>query len=106
MNQSPADPSRPRLLAGRYRLVEQLGHGGMGTVWRARDELLDREVAVKEVRVSGLSPEERSVLHARMQQEARAAARIKHPGVVTVFDVLQEGDSPWIVMELIDGHSL
>ncbi|MCD9880948.1 serine/threonine-protein kinase [Streptomyces guryensis] len=106
MNQSPADPSPPRLLAGRYRLVEQLGHGGMGTVWRAHDELLDREVAVKEVRVSGLSPEERSVLHARMQQEARAAARIKHPGVVTVFDVLQEGDSPWIVMELIDGQSL
>ncbi|MGW1744289.1 protein kinase domain-containing protein [Streptomyces sp. NPDC002092] len=106
MNQSPADPSPPRLLAGRYRLLEQLGHGGMGTVWRAHDELLDREVAVKEVRVSGLSQEERSVLHARMQQEARAAARIKHPGVVTVFDVLQEGDSPWIVMELIEGQSL
>lgn len=106
MNQSPADPSRPRLLAGRYRLIEQLGHGGMGTVWRAHDEVLDRDVAVKEVRVGGLSPEERSVLHARLQQEARAAARIKHPSVVTVFDVLQEDDSPWIVMELIDGQSL
>ncbi|MGW1559319.1 protein kinase domain-containing protein [Streptomyces sp. NPDC002144] len=106
MNQSPGDESRARLLAGRYRLVEQLGHGGMGTVWRAHDELLDREVAVKEVRVGSLSPEERSVLRARLQQEARAAARIRHPNVVTVFDVLQEDDGPWIVMEWIDGRSL
>jgi serine/threonine protein kinase len=93
-------------LAGRYLLVEQIGHGGMGTVWRARDQLLDREVAVKELGVSGLPQEELAVLHLRMQQEARAAARIKHPGVITVFDVLQESGRPWIVMELIDGQSL
>ncbi|WP_323139700.1 serine/threonine-protein kinase [Streptomyces sp. NBC_01719] len=95
-----------RLLAGRYLLVEQLGRGGMGTVWRAQDQVLSREVAVKELRVSGLPREELTVLHARMQQEARAAARVKHPGVVTVFDVLEEDGRPWIVMELIDGQSL
>lgn len=106
MKQSPADQGGARLLAGRYRLFEQLGHGGMGTVWRAHDELLDREVAVKEVSVSGLPSAEQSVLHVRMQQEARAAARIKHPGVIMVFDVLEESGRPWIVMELIDGQSL
>ncbi|MFK8909834.1 serine/threonine-protein kinase [Streptomyces sp. YS-3] len=95
-----------RLLAGRYLLVEQLGHGGMGTVWRAQDQLLSREVAVKELTVGGLPREELAVLHARMEQEARAAARVKHPGVVTVFDVLEEDGRPWIVMELIDGQSL
>ncbi|NEC86713.1 serine/threonine-protein kinase [Streptomyces sp. SID12501] len=95
-----------RLLAGRYLLVEQLGRGGMGTVWRAQDQVLSREVAVKELTVSGLPREELAVLHARMEQEARAAARVKHPGVVTVFDVLEEDGQPWIVMELIDGQSL
>ncbi|MFJ5307949.1 protein kinase [Streptomyces sp. NPDC088350] len=95
-----------RLLAGRYLLVEQLGRGGMGTVWRARDQVLGREVAVKELTVSGLPREELAVLHTRMEQEARAAARVKHPGVVTVFDVLEEDGRPWIVMELIDGRSL
>ncbi|MEU1076008.1 MULTISPECIES: protein kinase [unclassified Streptomyces] len=95
-----------RLLAGRYLLVEQLGRGGMGTVWRAQDQVLNREVAVKELTVSGLPHEELAVLHTRMEQEARAAARVKHPGVVTVFDVLEEDGRPWIVMELIDGQSL
>ncbi|MER7693759.1 protein kinase [Streptomyces sp. NPDC097610] len=95
-----------RLLAGRYLLVEQLGRGGMGTVWRAQDQVLSREVAVKELTVSGLPREELAVLHSRMEQEARAAARVKHPGVVTVFDVLEEDGRPWIVMELIDGQSL
>ncbi|WUJ83729.1 protein kinase [Streptomyces sp. NBC_00377] len=95
-----------RLLAGRYLLLEQLGRGGMGTVWRARDQVLNREVAVKELTVSGLPREELAVLHARMEQEARAAARVKHPGIVTVFDVLEEDGRPWIVMELVDGQSL
>ncbi|MFF4741605.1 protein kinase [Streptomyces sp. NPDC001268] len=95
-----------RLLAGRYLLVEQLGHGGMGTVWRAQDQVLGREVAVKELTVRGLPHEELAVLHTRMEREARAAARVKHPGVVTVFDVLEEDGRPWIVMELIDGQSL
>jgi serine/threonine protein kinase len=75
-------------------------------VWRAQDQVLSREVAVKELTVSGLPREELAVLHARMEQEARAAARVKHPGVVTVFDVLEEDGRPWIVMELIDGQSL
>ena len=95
-----------RLLAGRYLLTEFLGRGGMGTVWRAQDQVLGRDVAVKELTVSGLSPQELEVLHSRMEQEARAAARVKHPAVVTVFDVLTEDGRPWIVMELIDGRSL
>ncbi|MFF0414669.1 serine/threonine-protein kinase [Kitasatospora sp. NPDC004745] len=106
MTRPPAGDGDTRLLAGRYRLIEQLGRGGMGTVWRAHDELLDREVAVKEVSVSGPTAEEQEVLHARLRQEARAAARIRHPAVVTVFDVLQEDGRPWIVMELVDGRSL
>jgi hypothetical protein len=68
--------------------------------------ILDREVAVKELTLTGLPPGERSVLCQRMQQEARAAAPIKHPNAVTVFDVLEQDGRPWIVMELIDGHSL
>ncbi|MEU4732086.1 serine/threonine-protein kinase [Streptomyces sp. NPDC023588] len=98
--------SRERLLAGRYLLVEILGHGGMGTVWRAKDQLLDREVAVKELIISGLTDQERSTLHSRMTQEARAAARIKHPNVIAVYDVLEQEGRPWIVMELVDGRSL
>lgn len=98
--------SRDRLLAGRYLLVEIIGRGGMGTVWRAQDRLLDREVAVKELSIGGLTDQERSTLHSRMTQEARAAARIKHPGVIAVHDVLEQDGRPWIVMELVDGGSL
>ncbi|MEU8432162.1 serine/threonine-protein kinase [Streptomyces sp. NPDC029216] len=95
------------VLAGRYRLVEPIGSGGMGKVWRAHDELLHRTVAVKEL-TAGLyvSQADREVLHARTQKEARAAARIQHPAVVTVHDVLEHDDRPWIVMEYIDGPSL
>ncbi|OAR24406.1 protein kinase [Streptomyces sp. ERV7] len=96
-----------RVLGGRYRLVDRLGHGGMGTVWRAHDEVVDREVAVKEPRVPDhLSERERATVHLRMQREARAAARIDHPCVVTMHDVVVEDDKPWIVMELVRGHSL
>lgn len=96
-----------RLLGGRYRLVGRLGHGGMGTVWRARDEVVDRDVAVKEPRVPDhLGAREREVVHLRMQREARAAARIDHPSVVTVHDVVVEDAKPWIVMELVRGQSL
>ncbi|MEZ0095733.1 protein kinase [Streptacidiphilus sp. EB129] len=95
-----------QLLAGRYRLVERIGRGGMGTVWRAEDRMLDREVAVKELAVSGLPPDELATVHARMKQEARAAGRIKHTGVVTIYDVLEQDGRPWIVMELVDGRSL
>jgi eukaryotic-like serine/threonine-protein kinase len=96
-----------RLIGGRYRLLGRLGHGGMGTVWRAHDEVVDRHVAVKEPRVPDhLGAGERDKVHLRMQREARAAARIDHPSVVTVHDVVVEDGRPWIVMELIQGQSL
>ncbi|MCX5399197.1 protein kinase [Streptomyces sp. NBC_00102] len=95
------------MLAGRYRLEDVLGRGGMGKVWRAQDELLHRTVAVKEL-TAGLyvAEADRLVLHARTRKEARAAARISHPGVVTVHDVLDHDDRPWIVMQYVDGPSL
>ncbi|MFI0979971.1 serine/threonine-protein kinase [Streptomyces sp. NPDC021093] len=96
-----------QVLAGRYRLGDVLGSGGMGRVWRARDEVLHRTVAIKELRAGLYAAEaDRVVLHARTQKEARAAARINHPGVVTVHDVLEHDDRPWIVMEYVDGPSL
>ncbi|WP_455353952.1 protein kinase domain-containing protein [Streptomyces sp. SYSU K217416] len=101
------DGGAGRLLAGRYRIVEQLGRGGMGVVCRAVDEVLGREVAVKELRTfTDSSGPELADLRLRMQREARAAARIRHPGVVAVHDVAEEGGRPVIVMELIDGPSL
>ncbi|MFJ3105030.1 serine/threonine-protein kinase [Streptomyces sp. NPDC086835] len=94
-------------LAGRYRLVEQLGRGGMGVVWRAVDEVLGREVAVKELRTyTDSSAPELADLTVRMQREARAAARVRHPGVVAVHDVAEHEGRPVIVMELVDGPSL
>ncbi|MFE1026947.1 serine/threonine-protein kinase [Streptomyces sp. NPDC058818] len=108
----PAEPSARdagagRLIAGRYRLISRLGHGGMGTVWRAKDETVDREVAVKEPRVPDHLPErERDNAFERMRREARAAARLDHPAVVDVHDVAVVDDQPWIVMELVRGRSL
>ncbi|MET7936509.1 serine/threonine-protein kinase [Streptomyces sp. NPDC005322] len=100
-------PDAGRLVGGRYRLVARLGHGGMGTVWRAHDQVVDREVAVKEPRVPDNLPErERQTVYQRMEREARAAARIDHPSVVTVHDVVVEDGRPWIVMELVHGQSL
>ncbi|MEV7233343.1 protein kinase [Streptomyces sp. NPDC051020] len=95
------------ILAGRYRLGEVLGRGGMGKVWRAHDEVLHRTVAVKEL-TAGLyvAEADRVVLHARTQKEARAAARITHPGVVTVHDVIEYDNRPWLVMQYVDGPSL
>ncbi|MQY06926.1 serine/threonine-protein kinase [Actinomadura macrotermitis] len=96
-----------RQLAGRYRLDSVVGRGGMGTVWRAYDLTLDREVAVKEVVLPpGLSDTEREVLYERTFREARASARLNHPGVVTVHDVVEAQDRPWIVMELVRARSL
>lgn len=96
-----------RLLAGRYRLGEVLGRGGMGTVWRAVDETLGRTVAVKELRFpSAIDEEEKRRLITRTLREAKAIARIRNTGAVTVYDVVDEDDRPWIVMELIEGKSL
>ncbi|MGW6982144.1 protein kinase domain-containing protein [Streptomyces sp. NPDC054932] len=96
-----------RLLAGRYRLGSVLGKGGMGTVWRARDETLGRIVAVKELRFSsGVDEDEKRRLITRTLREAKAIARIRSGGAVTVYDVVDEDGRPWIVMELIEGPSL
>ncbi|WBB59460.1 serine/threonine-protein kinase [Streptomyces sp. WMMC500] len=96
-----------RRLAGRYRVVGQLGRGGMGTVWRAVDDVLGREVAVKELRALGEGvPHDAAELRLRMQREARAAARVDHPGVIAVHDVTEHEGRPLIVMELVDGPSL
>ncbi|MFB4313214.1 serine/threonine-protein kinase [Actinomadura sp. 21ATH] len=95
------------LLANRYRLDAVVGRGGMGTVWRAYDVMLDREVAVKEVVLPpGLGPDEHELTYKRTFREARASARLNHPGVVTVHDVVEEADRPWIVMELVRARSL
>ncbi|GGV35385.1 serine/threonine protein kinase [Streptomyces griseoflavus] len=96
-----------RLLAGRYRLGDVLGRGGMGTVWRAQDETLGRTVAVKELRFpSSIDEEEKRRLITRTLREAKAIARIRNTSAVTVYDVVQEDDRPWIVMELVEGKSL
>ncbi|MHB9754706.1 serine/threonine-protein kinase [Streptomyces sp. BYX5S] len=96
-----------RVVAGRYRLLDPLGEGGMGTVWRARDEVLGREVAVKEVRAPhGLPDADVQRMYARLEREAWASARVTHRNVVTVYDVATEEERPWVVMELIRGVSL
>ncbi|MBT2376564.1 serine/threonine protein kinase [Streptomyces sp. CB00316] len=103
----PQRDKNGRLLAGRYRLGEVLGRGGMGTVWRAADETLGRTVAVKELRFpSAIDEDEKRRLITRTLREAKAIARIRNNGAVTVYDVVDEDDRPWIVMELIEGKSL
>ncbi|WP_405868697.1 serine/threonine protein kinase [Streptomyces sp. NBC_01515] len=95
------------LLAGRYRLAESIGSGGMGRVWRAHDEVLHRTVAIKELTAAlYVSESDQPRLLARTRAEARAAARINHSAVVTVHDVLEHDGRPWIVMELVEGNSL
>jgi eukaryotic-like serine/threonine-protein kinase len=100
---------QPRdLVAGRYRIDGRLGRGGMGTVWRATDELLRRQVAVKELHLpaAGFTEVETSGQRDRALREARSVARIRHPHVVVVHDVVEQDGRPWIVMELVDGRSL
>jgi len=95
-----------RRIAGRYQLQEPIGKGGMGIVWRAHDELLDRIVAVKEVRYAAALGDEVQLLNRRTMREARAAARFEHPNVIVVHDVIEEDDRPWIVMQLVESRSL
>ncbi|MEV4630956.1 protein kinase [Micromonospora sp. NPDC049523] len=97
----------PQLIADRYRLVEPLGQGGMGRVWRARDEVLHRDVAIKElVPPPGLTTDERREMRERSLREARAIARLNNINVVRVFDVLRTDADPWIVMEYVRSRSL
>jgi eukaryotic-like serine/threonine-protein kinase len=96
-----------RVIAGRYRLEAPIGRGAMGVVWRARDQLLDRDVAVKEVQIAEtLTEDEKANAYQRTLREAKTAARLNHPGVVTVYDVAEDGGRPWIVMQLVHAQSL
>ncbi|MBA4863716.1 serine/threonine protein kinase [Streptomyces sp. PSKA54] len=96
-----------RLVAGRYRLAERVGRGGMGTVWRAEDELLGRQVAVKRLHVQPhLADDELTTLYERTRREARSAARIAHPNVVVVHDVVEDDGLPCIVMEYVPSTTL
>lgn len=123
------DDARDRLVGGRYRLIERIGSGGTGTVWRAHDDLAQREVAIRQPRLPGGPDDEghRRAAH-RLHREARAAARVDHPAAVTIHDVVVEAEQrderpgpigpdeldaaealdglPWIVMELVPGESL
>ncbi|MGR3867792.1 serine/threonine-protein kinase [Streptomyces graminifolii] len=96
-----------RRIAGRYRLTEQIGRGGMGTVWRADDEVLGRQVAVKRLHARPeLSADELATLYERTRREARSAARIAHPNVIVVHDVVDDEGRPCIVMEYVPGPTL
>jgi len=96
-----------RVVAGRYRLSAVIGHGGMGVVWRARDELLSRDVAVKEmIWPPYLTDQERQAACRRATREAQVAARLTHRNVIRVFDIVEEDGCPWIVMELLPYRSL
>jgi eukaryotic-like serine/threonine-protein kinase len=95
------------LIAGRYELLEPLGQGGMGRVWRARDNRLNRIVAIKEVvGAEGLTPADVAELGPRALREARAAARLNHHNVVKVYDIEIVNSVPWIVMEYVPSRSL
>jgi serine/threonine protein kinase len=102
-----ADAPAGRVVGGRYALTDILGRGGMGTVWLATDQVLERQVALKEITFSvDLSDEDRRVLRERTMREARAAARLVHPCVTTVYDVIEDGGKPWLVMEHVSARSL
>ncbi|HZD74409.1 MAG TPA: serine/threonine-protein kinase, partial [Actinomycetota bacterium] len=96
-----------RRIAGRYELGAQLGEGGVGVVWRAEDTLLGRPVAIKEVELPpAVRDEQRAALRARVIREARAAARLSHPGAVILFDVVQDAGQDFIVMELVEAPNI
>ena len=90
-------------IGGRYELQDRLGHGGMATVYRAHDRKLDREVAIKLLADNFAGDEE---VRRRFSREARLAARLDHPNVIQVFDVGEEDDRPYIVMEYVDGGTV
>ena len=94
---------QPQLIAGRYRVLRAIGRGGMGTVWLCRDEVLGREVAVKQI---GALPGESATETKRAMREARSAAALNHPNAVAVYDVVDHGGRPWLVMEYVEGQTL
>jgi hypothetical protein len=97
----------PTVVAGRYRLLRQLGAGGMGQVWLAHDEMLDRHIAIKQVVLPpGLSADEAADVRSRTLREARTAAQLNHPSVVQIYDVVHTEEQPWIVMEYVPSRSL
>ncbi|XVQ07723.1 protein kinase domain-containing protein [Spirillospora sp. CA-255316] len=99
------DNGGPRVLSDRYLLSDRLGSGGMGTVWRATDRLLNRTVAVKEMHLRAAG-EELAKQTARARREAHTIARISHPNVVNIHDLVNEDERLWLVMEYVDGPSL
>ncbi|MET1075388.1 MAG: serine/threonine-protein kinase [Umezawaea sp.] len=93
-------------VGGRYLLLGELGAGAMGVVWRARDELLHREVAVKQLKLPDVDPAARELARTRAMREARIAARLQHPNAIAVYDVAVEDGLPWLVMEYLPSQSL
>jgi eukaryotic-like serine/threonine-protein kinase len=94
------------VVAGRYRLRELVGTGGMGAVWRAVDELLGREVALKQVRLADQQVADVALARERIMREARIAAALHHPHIVSIFDVVLEDGEPWLVLEFLPSRSL
>jgi len=94
---------QPQLIAGRYQVLSAIGRGGMGTVWLCRDEVLGREVAVKQI---GALPGESATETKRAMREARSAAALNHPNAVAVYDVVTHDGRPWLVMEYVEGQTL
>jgi len=94
---------QPQLIAGRYKVLRAIGRGGMGTVWLCRDEVLGREVAVKQI---GALPGESATETKRAMREARSAAALNHPNAVAVYDVADHEGLPWLVMEYVEGQTL
>ena len=100
-------PGPQYLVAGRYRLLSRIGGGGMGTVWLARDQLLEREVAVKQVlSTEGLSDESAENVRQRAMREGRIAARLSHRNAIAMHDVALDGGEPWLVMEYLPSRSI
>ena len=96
-----------RVVASRYALLREIGRGGMGIVWLAEDRMIGRRVAIKELHLpAGVPDDERKILEERVLREARTAGRLNDPGVVTVYDVVQESGNTYIVMELIQAPTL